>query len=60
MLWELWKHRNGIVFEGDVPSIVYVMRRIAVECAAWKEAGLLRLDIDRFLASLQVGDVARI
>ena len=58
VLWELWKHRNGIVFEGDAPSIVFVIHRVAVECTAWKAASLLKVDMDRFLAAMEVGNAA--
>lgn len=31
--WELWKHRNSIVFDGMVPCHLHVLRRIASESA---------------------------
>ena len=57
VLWELWKHRNRVVFDGEAPSKSFVINRIVVECRAWKVAGLLKVDVDRFLAAMEVGHV---
>ena len=40
--WELWKHRNAIVFDKARPSEGVVMARIVDESKAWVEARLLR------------------
>lgn len=40
--WELWKHRNDIVFDGESPSLQRLLGRILVEGRAWRTAGLLR------------------
>uniref|UniRef100_A0A0A8Y9S1 Uncharacterized protein n=1 Tax=Arundo donax TaxID=35708 RepID=A0A0A8Y9S1_ARUDO len=37
--WELWKHRNGCVFNGDAPSISGVLRVVAEEGSLWCAAG---------------------
>ena len=47
-LWELWKHRNGIVFDGDSPSLNRLFGRILSEGRAWETAGLIRSDLEPF------------
>ena len=51
-LWELWKHRNGIVFDGASPSTNHVIERINTEGKIWRQAGLLKGDPDGFFAVL--------
>lgn len=50
--WELWKHRNGIVFDGVTPSTMTVIERINTEGRVWREAGLLKGDLEGFFAGL--------
>lgn len=47
--WELWKHRNTVVFDGASPSDMVVLSRIVSECKAWKLAGVLKGDFSTFL-----------
>ena len=58
VLWELWKHRNRVGFDGEAPAKSFVINRSVVECRAWKAAGLFRSDIDSAIAALEVGNVA--
>lgn len=51
-LWELWKHRNVVVFDGAIPSIRSVLRRIASESKVWHLAGLVGGELDGFLAAV--------
>ena len=41
VLWELWTHRNAVVFDGAAPSTLKVLKSIVSEARAWKQAGLL-------------------
>ena len=50
--WELWKHRNGIVFDGESPSSARIGTRILEEGKAWPAAGLLKGDMSDFFGSL--------
>lgn len=42
VMWETWKHRNSIVFDGATLSESRLLRRIVEEGKAWCMAGLLR------------------
>src|ERR1041385_9133976 len=42
VMWEVWKHRNAIVFDGASPSVRNLIRKIATEGLAWRQAGLLK------------------
>ena len=53
-LWELWKHRNGIVFDGDSPSLTRLVRRYLSEGRTWKMAGLIRTDMGSFFEQLHM------
>ena len=55
VLWELWKHRNSIVFDGKSPSVDLVTRSIASEGQAWGSAGLTSDQLEDFLMALSVG-----
>lgn len=57
VVWELWKHRNGIVFESLVPSVGHVIHRVVSEGRAWRAAGLLKESVDACLAALSVGTI---
>lgn len=52
VFWELWKHRNGIVFDGASPSLHRLGKRILEEGRAWKQAGLLKGDLESFFQAL--------
>lgn len=52
-LWELWKHRNSIVFEGASPSLEVVITRIVEEGNAWNRAGRLKGEWEMISAELQ-------
>lgn len=41
-LWEMWKHRNAIVFDGATVCLARLMDRITNESTVWKQAGILR------------------
>ena len=56
VLWELWKHRNRVVFYGDTPSTSFVINMIAVECRTWIAASLFRSDMDSAIAAIEVGN----
>ena len=45
-MWVIWKHRNDIVFNGASPSTAQVLGRIEREGRAWRQAGLLKGDLD--------------
>ena len=52
VLWELWKHRNAIVFDGASPSVKKIMDRIQSECEIWASAGLFKGKLEGFLRGL--------
>ena len=52
-MWEIWKHRNAIVFEGASPSVTHVLRRFAEEGRNWKQAGLLKDDLAGFFSRVE-------
>lgn len=52
VMWELWKHRNAVVFDSAAPSVKAVIDRVVSEGRAWKTAGLLKIDLGSFLGSL--------
>jgi hypothetical protein len=37
--WMLWKHRNGVVFNGSSPSVVVAVRLAREEALLWSLAG---------------------
>ena len=51
--WELWKHRNAIVFEGARPSVEQLLRSMCAEGPSWSTAGLLRGDAMPFVARVE-------
>ena len=58
-MWELWKHRNAVVFDGVAPSANDVLGRVMSEGRAWKAAGLNKRDLGTFFGCLTrwvVGD----
>jgi hypothetical protein len=48
-MWELWKHKNAIVFDGAQPSCEVLLRRIRLEGLVWLSAGLLKGDVNPLL-----------
>ena len=34
--WQLWKHRNGVIFNGDTPSLATLRGRCRDDAALWK------------------------
>ena len=52
-MWELWKHRNAIVFDGASPSVERLMDRVKSECEVWTSAGLFKGKLEGFLGGLQ-------
>jgi hypothetical protein len=59
VMWELWKHRNAIVFDGATPSVESVIHRIEAESRSWKSAGIIKADMENFLVALTVGSDVR-
>jgi hypothetical protein len=56
VLWELWKHRNAIVFDAASPSTSRVISNIRAEGMAWKQAGMIKEDASSFLGKLAEWD----
>ena len=52
VLWELWIHRNAVIFDGEAPSTQKVLKCIDSEARAWKQAGLLRGEVEGFMLGL--------
>ena len=52
ILWELWIHRNAVVFDGAAPSTLKVLKSIVSEAWAWKQARLLRGEVEAFMLGL--------
>nr|BDI54638.1 retrotransposon protein, putative, unclassified [Triticum aestivum] len=52
VLWELWKHRNAIVFEGDSPSVHRLIHKVKAEAKSWTMAGLIKREMDSFQSRL--------
>ena len=40
--WSLWRHRNGVVFEGHRPSVGSVIRMVEDEADLWRAARMFR------------------
>ena len=51
-LWELWKHRNAIVFDGASPSASQLIKRIVNEGRSWSMAGLFKGNVEAVFAGL--------
>ena len=52
VLWELWKHRNAVVFDGELPSLHQLMRRVEAEGRTWARSGLIKANVDFVFAGL--------
>ena len=51
-MWEIWKHINAIVFDGATPSIQHVISRMITEGQVWRQAGILKEEVDPFFGAL--------
>lgn len=54
-MWQLWKHRNDIVFNGAHPAIATVLRRVEEEGRVWRREGLFKGELDVFFAGIAGG-----
>ena len=52
VLWKLWIDRNAVIFDGEAPSTQEVLKSIDNEARAWKQAGLLRGEVEGFMLGL--------
>ena len=52
-MWEIWKHRNAIVFDGATPSSSHVLRRIVLEGRIWKRANLFKGDVEPIFLTVE-------
>lgn len=52
-MWELWKHRNAIVFDGATPSLSHVISRIVLEGRTWKRASLFKGDVEPIFRAVE-------
>ena len=52
VMWELWKHRNAIVFDGESPSIERLIHKVKSEAKVWATAGLIKRELDGFQGRL--------
>lgn len=53
VMWEIWKHRNAIIFEGATPCKNSVILRISQEGRMWKQAGLLKGELITFFSDVE-------
>ena len=51
VLWETWKHRNAVVFDGAAPSAEAILARVAAEGKAWFNARLMKKGKNEFLVA---------
>ena len=51
--WELWKHRNAIVFEDAQPSVEQLLRKLCSEGSTWSSARLLKGNVMPFFARVE-------
>lgn len=52
-MWELWKHRNAIVFDGASPSMRMIVHRIEEEGRTWNKAGILKGEVEPLFGELR-------
>lgn len=52
--WELWKHRNAVVFDGATPSMEVMISRVRSEGYVWLSVGLLKGNVDPFFGRLEM------
>lgn len=51
-MWELWKHRNAVVFDGVPPSLEVVALKIVNEGQVWHQAGLIKGSLEHSFITL--------
>ena len=51
--WELYKHRNAIVFDGARPSVFQLLNKIRSEGLVWISAGLLKGHVTPFFRRVE-------
>jgi hypothetical protein len=53
--WHIWTHRNGVVFNGDVPSLARVKLRCRDDAVFWRARlpAAAKEDVDVWLRRLQ-------
>ena len=49
VMWELWKHRNAIVFDNACSSVRVLLRRVYEDGCVWQSARLFKGDVSPFL-----------
>ncbi|KAK1685445.1 hypothetical protein QYE76_046293 [Lolium multiflorum] len=56
--WQLWKHRNGVVFDSDTPSLHTLRRRCREDAALWlhRLPATRQADVEDWLLRLAVRD----
>lgn len=45
VLWETWKHRNSVVFDGTTLSVQDVLRQVLQVASDWVQAGFFKGDM---------------
>ena len=51
--WELWKHRNAIIFEDAQPLVFPLLKKICNEGLVWSSAGLLKVNVSPFFCRVE-------
>ena len=51
--WELWKHRNGIIFDGARPCLECLLGRVRQEGQPWALAGLMKGNVTPFFSRVE-------
>ena len=51
--WELWKHRNAIIFEGARPSVLQLLQKICYEGLVWSFSELLKGNATPFFSRVE-------
>ena len=51
--WELWKHRNAIIFEDARPCLEYLLGRVRQEGQLWASAGLMKGNVTPFFSRVE-------
>lgn len=54
-MWEVWKHRNDVVFDGATPSVQKGISNVAKEGRTWCAFDLLKGDFSLFRSAGYVG-----
>lgn len=45
VLWETWKHRNVVVFDGATPSMRDILCQVMQVASEWVQAGFFKVDM---------------